>query len=270
VGIVWYPESTTLRGRCPVAEEEDTITVHADGANVVVASEPPDTEAPAGAASSTNKSSTEDRGLWGRFFGRLATVLLRPHGFWTKLQSTKPHPEVGELLWPHLTLLALVGAGTVLLGHIFGGMDVGHAVVRGGVQFVSAFLLVVVVAVVARLVVIRGKDPTGPKDHTFRRAFTLSAYGCVPLLLAPVIALIPSQFATTVAGVLLMPYTFWALAGGLHTWLGVKERRGANATAILCSTVFVAWALLELLRQLAVNAAVVSTTAMSDIVVPTP
>ncbi|PKN55534.1 MAG: hypothetical protein CVU56_20860 [Deltaproteobacteria bacterium HGW-Deltaproteobacteria-14] len=183
---------------------------------------------------------------WGRFLARTAFVSLRPRAFWTKLREGGAVPSTAELLWPHALILTLADGAAVAVGDIIHGHPADVVALHGALAFATAFLLVIVFALVARAVV-AGRGGAGVNLH---EAFAFSVYGLTPLLLLGILNVIPVKWLSMIIGFIALPYSFYVLAVGVVPFLRVPERRGAEGAGLLSAGLLLAWSLTTALAAL--------------------
>lgn len=194
------------------------------------------------------RTRNEDGSPWGRFFGRLIQVLLRPTKAWERIAGESV--PIGEVLWPHAVLLILARAGAELIGHLLEGWGIGTALADFGLGVISWFVLLWVFAFVAGSVAsARGRAGLAAGD-----ALRFGAYGLSPLFAVGLLSVVPLPYVSQVAGVLAMPWAFYVLGVGVHPMLHVKDEQAAAVTGLVCGALVLAWALLPTLMGLILRA----------------
>ena len=126
-----------------------------------------------------------------RFFLDFVTILTRPRAFW-KGQSEHP-ASLGHLHGPHLTLLVLIRAISVVVGGVLqAGTDLSQVVIQAVSQ---AILIYVSVWVLALL--ISGILSLAGQGFHYDRAVRFVGYSITPMLFVSIISMIPVPWMET-------------------------------------------------------------------------
>ena len=190
---------------------------------------------------STGGAPKETRGgnqtIWRAFFGRLLRLFLRPTRYWQSVDEVGL-PPARQLVFPHLTILALLRGAAGLVGSLAQESGVDKSVVYAISSFLATF---VVVGAMAMLVVVMAKGLKG--EASIKAAFSWVALALTPLFVVGTLGAVPVPYFGAAAEMLALPYAFYVMAVGIDVGLNVKPERQAKAASLLAGGLLVLWTL---------------------------
>lgn len=176
-----------------------------------------------------------------RFFLDFAAILAHPAAFW---RGQDLHPAtLGQLHWPHLTLLILLRTIAVFIGGILQPDPAIHQVI---IQAVTQGLLIFLLTWAMALIVAGISALSGGGFH-YDKALRFVGYGITPLLFAGLIGIIPLPWLSTVCDLLAMPWAFVVMGAGVLPYLKIKSDNAPIISALICGLLLCLWGAMPML-----------------------
>lgn len=176
-----------------------------------------------------------------RFFLDFGAILVHPAAFW---RGQDLHPAtLGQLHWPHLTILILLRTAAVFVGGILQPHAVIHQVI---IQAVTQGLLIFLLTWGMALGIAGITALSGGGFH-YTKALRFVGYSITPLLFVGLISIIPLPWLATVCDLLAMPWAFVVMGAGVLPYLKLKSEHAPTLSALMCGLLLCLWGALPML-----------------------
>lgn len=176
-----------------------------------------------------------------RFFLDFAAILAHPTAFW---RGQDLHPAtIGQLLWPHLTILILLRTAAVFVGGFLQPDSVlSQVVIQAVTQGVLIFLLVW-----AMSLIIAGISALSGSGFHYTKALRFVGYGITPMLFVGLIGAIPLPWLANICDLLAMPWAFIVMGTGILPYLKLKPDHAPTLAALICGVLLCLWGAMPML-----------------------